>query len=108
MVKSSISSFLGILFLISIQASLNMGWEDHISNMLDQDVFLKLSKSNLSVSDLYSNFNKELDEFVKIRDTVEKICFSNEHCYKTLKLENYCCDFFCCDMISFISRNELV
>jgi len=43
----------------------------------------------------------------KVVNVIENACILDENCFKSfISLNNYCCTFQCCNMISYIFRNE--
>ena len=75
--RNYISSLYVILFLISIQICLNMSYVKTFSNHLN-----------------------------KLTEKLDNFCLMNDVCYQAFKMDNYCCNFFCCNMIKYITKNE--
>jgi hypothetical protein len=43
----------------------------------------------------------------KVVNLIENVCILDNNCFKSIaNLNNYCCTFQCCNMISYTFRNE--
>ena len=53
------------------------------------------------------NLGDKINDAAKKLDKIaDNICFVNENCNTFWTLKNYCCTPQCCDVISYITRNE--
>ena len=77
--QKSINSFYVIVTLLLIQASFSMSYIQTITNHLE-----------------------------KAKEKLDNFCLMSDVCNVGLKFDNYCCEYFCCNMIKYITRNGLV
>jgi hypothetical protein len=43
----------------------------------------------------------------KVVNVIENVCILDDNCFKSIvSLNNYCCTFQCCNIISYVFRNE--
>lgn len=76
--KNYINSLYVIVILLLIQASFSMSYIKTITNHLE-----------------------------KAKEKLDNFCLMSDVCDVGLKFDNYCCEYFCCNMIKYITRNKL-